>query len=104
MNIEQFDRETEEMIQDLFLKMRSAATKLRSYYELELELVKYIVDCEKKITAVRDKRNALKVLRNKLIGPTSPKDELRKSLMDIHNKEHELKEFEGSLLRRLQGA
>lgn len=101
MNVEQFDKETEEIIEDLFLKMRSAGTRLRSYYELELELLGLIIDCEEKVTTVRDERNKIRSRRKKLIGSTSLRSNgLRKVLTDINDKEHELKEFERSLLER----
>jgi len=100
-NFKRFDRETEKTIEDLFLKMRSAKTKLRNYYELELELLKHIIECEKKITMLKDKRKKLRVRRKKLMGSTGFKnDGLKKTLIDIHNKENELRQFERSLRKR----
>ena len=97
----QFDQETEKTIERLFLKMRSAGTKLRTYYELELELLESIIACEKEITVVRDKRRKLRLRRKKLIGRfSSEKDGLKNTLIDLHEKENELKEFEEAVLRR----
>jgi len=47
-NDKQFIDETEKIVEDLFLKMNGAGANLRSYFEVELKLLKHIIECEKK--------------------------------------------------------